>query len=299
MSRQHTDESRAKISQKARDRYKWDDAKVERVKTLVLAGASSREVQRQERVYRGTLKQFCLEHGLSYVERRSATQAGDDLLKAKYATAPDLNALLAEYREARGYRASHAAMRQNASRLGVSRPRLCADAKVTRPDQLARYNEYRRAVAPILQEHLNAGIGVCQAAKLAGIGKKRAFRMVQDGLVSRPPPPPKLPKLPRIVTAKPELEPKPPKPKKLPKSWVRTVEAPKPRPVYETVEAFLAAGGRVTQCPAAAVYVTTATLGEGRDVIRRHASFMAGDDGNWIQRSKKKMGRFHFGGQSA
>ena len=56
---------------------------------------------------------------------------------------------------------------------------------------------------------------------------------------------------------------------------------------------------RFRECPAAAVAVTTAAMGEGREVIRRHAALMAGDDGNWVARSKKKMGRFHFGAQAS
>ena len=73
MSRTHTEATRAKIRQKARERYEWDDAKVERIKALVLSGASSREIARQERVYRGTLKRFCDEHGLARKERRGFT----------------------------------------------------------------------------------------------------------------------------------------------------------------------------------------------------------------------------------
>lgn len=296
--RKHTDEARAKISRKALERYKWDDAKIERVKALLLAGASAREIKRKEHVYRGTLKKFCMEHGLPYRERRSLTQAGDALLKEKYETERDLNALLRQYQEARGYPASYDAMRQHAARLGLHRPRF-GDLPKHRADKAAEYHAARLAIAPELQKWLNTGIGVANAAKRMGISGKRAFRMVQDGLVVRQPPPPKAPRVAAPKKAKQVAPPKPAKPKALPKSWVRSVAPPKPKPVYETVEAFLAAGGRITQCPAAAVHVTTATLGEGRDVIRRHAAAMAGDDGNWITRAKRKMGRFHFGAQSA
>lgn len=297
--RKHTDEARAKISQKARERYKWDDAKIERVKALLLAGASAREIKRKEHVYRGTLKKFCIEHGLPCRLRRSFTQAGDALLKEKYETERDLNALLRQYQEAREYPASYDAMRQHAARLGLHRPRFGADKPKHRADRAAEYAQARQAIAPVLQQWLNTGIGVAAAAKCMGISGKRAFRMVHDGLVVRPAPPPKPPRPAAAKRAKAPKQAKPPKPKALPKSWVRSVAPPKPKPVYETVEAFLAAGGRITRCPAAAVHVTTATMGEGRDVIRRHAAAMAGDDGNWIARAKRKMGRFHFGAQSA
>lgn len=134
------------------------------------------------------------------------------------------------------------------------------------------------------------------AARAEGATAWMRGRLRRLGLLPPYSPPPK-----QAGTTKPPKEPKetkPPKIKALPKSWVR-VEAPQPpRPVYQTVEAFLAAGGRITQCPAAAVHATTATLGEGREIIRQHAAFMAGDDGNWLLRAKKKMGRFHFGAQA-
>lgn len=295
--RKHTDEARAKISRKALERYKWDDAKIERVKALVLAGASAREIRRKENVYRGTLKKFCIKHELPYRQKLFQTEAGDALLQEKYASERDLSALLSQYQQARGYAATYDAMRQHAARLGLRRPRF-GDVPAQRMDRATEYAQARQAIAPILQKWVDAGVGVAAAAKLMRISGKRAFRMVKDGLVVRPAPPPKAPRVAAPKKAKKAPEPKFTKPKALPKSWVRSVVPPKPKPVYETVEAFLAAGGRITQCPAAAVHVTTATLGEGRDVIRRHAAAMAGDDGNWIQRSKRKMGRFHFGAQS-
>lgn len=77
-------------------------------------------------------------------------------------------------------------------------------------------------------------------------------------------------------------------------TYVRPVVV-KPAFRAQSVADFIAAGGQIKRCPAAAVHATTADMGDGREVIRAHAVAMAGDDGNWIQRAKKKMGRFHFG----
>ena len=41
--------------------------------------------------------------------------------------------------------------------------------------------------------------------------------------------------------------------------------------------------------------MTTADLGDGRDVIARHAAVIAGDNGNWKSRAKRKATAFHFG----
>lgn len=295
-------ETRAKIQQAARARYEWDDAKTERVKALVLSGASSREIARLERVYRGTLAKFCQEHGLSRPTRRNFTAEGDAVLLRGYATNPDLAALLREYQAARGYEASYDAMRQNATRLGLHRPRVfpMAPRANSRADRAAEYAEAREAIAPELQAYLNAGMGLLAACKRMKISVKRAYRMEQDGLLTRPEAPPKPPPVERAPRAPKPVRVAVQKPKKLPASWVRAAAPPpKPKRVYETVEAFLAAGGRITHCPAAAVAATTAAMGEGREVIRRHAALMAGDDGNWVARSKKKMGRFHFGAQAS
>lgn len=252
MSRTHTEATRAKIRQKARERYEWDDAKVERIKALVLSGASSREIARQERVYRGTLAKFCDEHGLARKERRGFNEAGNAVLREGYETDPDLAGLLARYQQARGYPASYEAMRQNASRLNLHRPRTFPNAPKTnsRAHLVAEYAEARAAVAPALQEWLNTGIGLANAAKRMGISAKRAYRMWRDGLVTRPPLPTRQPRPAKVTKEKKPKVAAPPKPKKLPASWVRTpAPPPPPKPTYQTVEAFLAAGGRITHCP--------------------------------------------------
>jgi hypothetical protein len=143
-------------------------------------------------------------------------------------------------------------------------------------------------LAPVLQASLNLTFSVPVSAKALGISQKRARRLVRLQMVTVPPRP-KVAKAP-----KPKPPPAPRKPNKLPKSWVRDNSPRAPKPRYESVEAFLAAGGRIQVCPAAAAAVTTATLDEGRDVIRRYHE-AAGETGNWKDRAKKKIGRLHFG----
>lgn len=282
-------ETRAKIQAAARARYAWDASKVARVKTMLMAGVSTRDICRREGIDRSTLSRFCDNNNLTRHRRQNYCEASSQVLRDHYATNPDRAELLRLYRAARGFEASQSALQTHAFALGLKRPRSFLPQKPaprSRADvaaETAALNAAERAaLAPRVQALLDAGVTCAEAARQLGISTKRTQRMMKDGLIVRP-----------VKEAAP-----PPKPKRkvLPASWVRVAPPPaKPRPTYQTVEEWLAAGGQITRLPAAAAHVTTADLGNGREMIRQHAEVMAQDDGNWITRAKRKMGRFHFG----
>lgn len=282
-------ETRAKIQAAARARYAWDASKIARVKTMLMAGVSTRDICRREGIDRSTLSRFCDNNNLTRHRRQNYCEASSQVLRDHYATNPDRAELLRIYRAARGFDASESALQTHAFALGLKRPRSFLPQKPaprSRADvaaETAALNAAERAaLAPRVQALLDAGVTCAEAARQLGISTKRTQRMMKDGLIVRP-----------VKEAAP-----PPKPKRkvLPASWVREAPPPpKPRPTYQTVQEWLDAGGQITRLPAAAVHVTTADLGNGREMIRQHAEVMAQDDGNWRTRAKRKMGRFHFG----
>jgi hypothetical protein len=292
--RKHSAESRAKISASARARYDWDAAKVARIKAMVLAGASGREISRKENVYRGTLVRFCKEHNLDRARRLTYDDASTKVLREHYGTNPDLGDVLRRYREARGAEVTIHAMRLHAARIRASRPRSFpgASALNAREGTAALYAAARLAMAPKMQALLDGGMSRIQAATQLGMSPKRAARMMRDGVIRYPDKPPKPAK---VRATKP---PKPERPKAVPKSWVRTpTEPPKPRAVFQTVDEWVKAGGIVTRCPAAVLAPTTHSPSpDDAEALRAYyAAKNAQESGTWKQRAKKKMGRIFYG----
>jgi hypothetical protein len=305
-SRKHTPATIEKIRAKALERTAWSAEKSERIAAKLRAGRRIRAICREEHVDRGTVLEFAARERIVLNLRargQGDMEAAALVLAQHYETNPDPDALLRLYRDARGDNPTKAAMRQHAQRMNLHRPRGYQSENSMKARQVmrARFHAGRQEMAEAMQALLNTHMGWTTAARRLKMCQRRAKRMLDEGLIALVPKPPKV-KVARPVRVKVAKAPKPakpaptPKPKVLPKSWVRAeAPPPKPRPTFQTVEAWLAAGNRITQCPAAAAYVTTAELGEGREMIRQHAAVMAGDNGNWINRAKRKMGRLHFG----
>jgi predicted DNA-binding protein (UPF0251 family) len=146
-----------------------------------------------------------------------------------------------------------------ARRLGVSRTRatlmrkrgLLPAATVYRaPRQpkrktgmtVAQLVAQRLERAAVIQKLMDTGMTAKDAAERIGYSRGSVNRMVADKLVIRRIP--FRPTPPRREAAAPKMPPQPPKPK----------------PVYETVEEWLAAGGQIKKCPTVAAGPTTATI---------------------------------------
>jgi hypothetical protein len=257
-------------------------------------GVSQRKMAQRLNLSQFTVANFMSAHGIETLIRKPRSgemERASAVLVEHFATHPDLKAVLALYRQARGNDGTTMkGMRAHARKLRIVRAddSVWTGAKRGAATVKAMHEAAAAELAPMLQASLNETYSLPVSAKLLGISAKRARRLARLGMVTVPPRP-KVAKAP-----KPKPPPAPRKPNKLPATWVRDNSPRAPKPRYESVEAFLAAGGRIQVCPAAAAAVTTATLDEGRDVIRRYHE-AAGETGNWKDRAKKKIGRLHFG----
>jgi hypothetical protein len=286
----------------------WDDATIEQVRAWAADGVSQRRIAQRLCVAQFTVATRMRKLGIAtkiHKPNNLEMERGAAVLVQHWATMPDIRDVLRLYHAARGHtRTTVKGMRMHARKLGLVRP---AEAELCGALLGARiYREQCDAAnieaAPRVQAAFDRGLTIHAATRELGMSPKRLRRMVRMGLVTAPAPQPraaaqpKPPKPPKLAKVKPPKPVPAPRPKKLPKSWVRVAPPPPPpKPKFQTVEEWLAAGGQITRLPAAAVHATTATLGEGRELIRQHAEVMATDDGNWIARAKRKMGRFHFG----
>lgn len=288
----------------------WDDATIAKVREWAADGVSQRQIAKRLGVAGFTVAQRMRKLGIeTRIHKPSAEEMerGAAVLVAHFTSHPDLRDVLRLYHAARGHeKTTIKGMRMHARKLGLVRPAEAemSGAKIGAKLFQAMCHAANVEAAPRVQAVLARGLSIDAACRELRMSSKRIKRMIEAGLVPAPPERPRAVAQPRVFTPRaprpakvkaPKPEPKP-KVKALPKSWVRApAPPPKPKPTFQSVEAWLAAGNRITQCPAAAVHATTATLGEGRELIRKHAAVMAGDDGNWIARAKRKMGRFQFG----
>ena len=270
LGRPHSDATKEKIRQSALRRGDYSPAKIERIKAMAAAGASIRQMCRAETTDRATLIRFCDKEGIPLPMRPVCDmEAGARVLREQYETNFRTLDVFRAYVEARKDDPSRTAMRQHAKRLGLVH---AWSGKV--PDNLQvlgalksaeMKREQREAKAPALIAAFASGMHFLAACRATGISEKTARRLIRDGVVPQPPKrvrprKEKAPRPPRVRVVKPLA---PPPPRKLPASYVRApAPPPKPRATYESVEAWLAAGNRITHCPTAAVERTTATIPE-------------------------------------
>jgi len=295
LGRRIAHETRAKISQAMTARYRWDDDKKARITAMVRAGVSLRTICAREHLDRGTLGRFCDENNLPRVKRQNYNEASSQVLRDHYATNPDKLELLRLYSAARGAPMSDGAMQTHAHALGLKRPRSFGDPKPaprSRADvaaETAAVNEAeRRELAPKMQALMDGGMSSTEAARKLSISVKRMQRMLKDGLIVRPA---RQPAPPKPKVAKPRRQVRP-------ATWVRVDAPAKPRPTYESVEAWLSAGNRITHCPAAVAEPTTYTpRPEDAAAIRAYYALQeaAAEAATTKERAKKTLGRIHFG----
>jgi hypothetical protein len=272
----------------------WDATTIQTVREWAAAGVSQREIGRRLGLAQFSVATRMKDHGIETKVRKPRSGEMDraaTVLAEHFTSHTDLAEVLRLYRQARGSdKPTMKSMRTHARHLRLFRPDDSIISGAMRGAAKVRAIHAAAAVelAPRLQTSLNETFSVPISAAALGISAKRARRLVRSGMVT-------VPTRPRVAKApKPKAPPAPRKPNKLPPTWLRDNSPRPPKPRYESVEAFLSAGGRIQFCPAAAVAVTTATLDEGRDVIRRYHE-AAGETGNWKDRAKKKIGRLHFG----
>ena len=248
----------------------WSTETVDQIRAWLADGVSAREISRRLGVHPSTLRYRANVHdielpGADLIDPEKM-QAAAAVLHTHFSTEPEWRKTLALYAEARGDNPTRAAMNNHARRLKLFRPIYSINAEQRTRGQETRsreFREWREGLAERAQVLINLRMTRDQVAAAMKIGPKTVLRLIKEGLVRDPPKPPPIPKAPRIKAKKAPKPVKPPPPRKLPASYVRApVEPAKPKPVYQSVEAWLAAGNTVTRCPTAAAERTTATIPE-------------------------------------
>jgi hypothetical protein len=239
----------------------WSEEKKDQVRAWVADGLSKLEMARRLGIGDDTLRRHAERYGIDLRgEEQRRLDAGAAVLKQHYASSMLLKDILVLYSAARGRDMSRQAMRAHAHTLRVRRGR---GKEKPGEDRVHFFAEQRKSLIPRVQAMLNEYATIREIMAAVGASKTRLERMLKWREVVRPPPKARVPvKRVRKSRAKPkELHQKMGrKPKALPASWVRTEKAREPKPVFQTVEAWLAAGNQVKRCPTAAAYYTTAQI---------------------------------------
>lgn len=238
--------------------------RIPEIRRLVNEGATCRAIARHFDCSPETIKRYCVDYSIFPPRDQSEIMAAAaEVLRRMYPLPYSLPEMMAAYIAVRGP-CSRDAMHQHARRINLRRP-----AERPRPGAAAackarkeRTLVERQALAAQVQAALDAGHLSAYVTATMGISNKRLQRMFNEGLIVQRE---------RVKKIKAKLPPRPAKPAKvkaararaLPKSWARVEQEPKPAVVYQTVEAWLAAGNTIKQCPTvAAAYSPHITIPE-------------------------------------
>lgn len=271
--RHHTPDGLARLSQSGRDMMKnpefvarlhaareaknpWPE-RLDELREMGDQGLSLREMARRYDCSTDTIKNRAAQHGIDVTSVRLARMAaGAEVLRRIYHLPLHPTELWEAYKKARG-ESSADAMHQHADRLGLKRPdnRPRPGPEKAVAARIATMTQERNAIAERMQALCDQGLTLTAISRDNGVSYKRLLRMKEEGLLRVPP---------RVVVVKAKPAPKPrpvkaappKKPKALPKSWVRVEKPATPKRVFESVEAWLAAGNQIKQCPAVMVTPT-------------------------------------------
>lgn len=187
-ARMQTPEYRARLSDAARARCRFTPEQEAICRRMADDGASSKEIGRALGINYGTVAARAARHGIDLGERARRFAAGDAVVRAHYGTMMPTPDVFALFRVARGGDVTQATMQQRAVVLGVRRP---AEAEEARFRQLAAERqawaiEARRPRLVAVQQVLDTGATLKEAARQLGINPKTITEWRRDGLVTKP-----------------------------------------------------------------------------------------------------------------
>lgn len=266
-----------------RRKYEWSADLIQRIRDLNAAAMPVLTIAQTLGINVKTLRCRAPKLGIALGETgRERNAAADAVLLRRYRTNDDVADIHAEWIAARGDDASQTAMRARAVRLGLARDGGVPHAQLVRANRAraAQAAERRAEKIEAAREAVAKGMSRGEVVRAAHVSPGTLREWVRDGLVVFPPPAPKpvVVKPPRPVVVK---APKPPKPAKVRPVAPRAEPKPAPAPVrFQTVEEFLAAGGKITRCPTVALLATQATV-PASDTEAVRAYYDAKPTGNW------------------
>jgi len=237
----------------------WTEERKDQVRAWAAEGVEVIEMARRlgidDSSIRGRAKQYGIDLRVTVAARYAACAA---VLREHYETPMSFKQVWALYNVARGARASRKSLMLHARRLGLSR--MMGDGGDYGEHRAKQFAAERIDLIPVVQKMLDDGATRAVIMRDAKLSKTRLATMFRLGEIVRRTPAPKATRVAKPKVAKP---PKPKAPRRLPASYVRAAAEPaKPKPTYESVEAWLAAGNAITRCPTVAALPTTATIPE-------------------------------------
>jgi hypothetical protein len=291
-------------------RFAWPEETYSLIRRLHGEGWTAEAIAREAKVTCSTMvKRAKARWGIDLLgDRVEARKRGDDVLRRLYASTADIDEVHAAYCEAVGRKVSRHAVGARARRLDLRRDGDQLYGQVLRATKvrLAAGKERRAALAPTIQRLIDGGMIREHLIRDKHISRGLLEALMRDGLVRFPPrqprpvvaKPPRPPRPAKVAAPKPGRVPAPPPPRPVaPRPDALSIRAERPPPIppqpAETIEAYLARGGRITRCPTAAVMPTTATVpAEDLAILRAHSEQMEREyAGPWKRRKDAKVAR--------
>ena len=273
-------------------RFAWSPEKIAAIKALVADAVDVNNIAKRLSINPKTLRSRAPLLGIDLIgEAKRREEAGDAVLRRLYRTDAEISDIHAKWVEAIGEDRSRIAMRSRARRLDLRRDAETPLGRMMRANRarMANVGTARQQKAAAIQEAVDAGATRNEIMSTLRVAKETLRKMVADGLVTFPPKPPKpvvvkAPKPPRpvVVKAPKVAAPKPAKMRQVPPPVVLHAERKPepPRVVFQTVDEYLAAGGKITRCPTVALLATQATV-PASDTEAVRAYYDAKPTGNW------------------
>jgi len=249
---------------KARAAYEakreWSEETQAQVRQWGAECLPTREIARRLGISYDTVAKRGKKYGIDLFAMQMARRAAADaVLRDQFHSAKSLDDLLPVYCAALGQNVAKIAMTRAARKLKIGARQHPVNAlNRSRAEQAAAR---RAALAVEAQKMFDSGMSMKATVRSLRMGRDLLRWLIASGAVVKPAPKvqEKAPKPPRVRVRKPKPQAQK-KPRKLPASWVRVEKPREPKPVFQTVEAWLAAGNEVKRCPTAAAYYTTAQI---------------------------------------
>ena len=269
--------------------FAWSDDTIAAIKRMAAEAVDVTNIAKRLGLHVKTLRNRAPRLGIDLIgEARRRQARGDEVLRRLYPTDADIDTVHAAWVEAIGEQRSRIAMRSRAVHINLRRDTETPVARMLRANRArqGKAEVARREKAAAIQRDIDAGATRGEILVTHRVARETLRQMTRGGLVTFPPAVAvvKPPKPPRQVVAKVAkvVEPKPVKVRQVPPPVVLHTERrpTAPRAVFQTVEAYLAAGGKITRCPTVALLETQAEIPHA-DMAAVQAYYAAKPQGNW------------------
>lgn len=263
--------------------FAWSDDTIAAIKRMAAEAVDVTNIAKRLGLHVKTLRNRAPLLGIDLIgEARRRQARGDEVLRRLYPTDADIDTVHAAWVEAIGEQRSRIAMRSRAVHINLRRDTETPVARMLRANRArqGKAEAARREKAAAIQRDIDAGATRGEILVTHRVARETLRQMTRGGLVTFPPVVAvvKPPKPPRQVVAKVAkvVAPKQPKPPKLALGRILEIRDAErrptpPRAAFQTVEAYLAAGGKITRCPTVAVLPTQAEIpAEDRAAMAAH-----------------------------